>query len=55
VRGDDGTVARHIAALATHMPSLLPLYRELGRVALSLAHDIPAQRAQALAQLLDDR
>ena len=54
VRGDDGTIARHIAALATHMPSLLPLYRELGRVALSLAHDIPAQRAQALAALLDD-
>jgi predicted short-subunit dehydrogenase-like oxidoreductase (DUF2520 family) len=53
-RGDDGTVARHIAALTTHMPSLLPLYRELGRVALSLAHDIPAQRAQALAALLDD-
>ncbi|MGQ9548190.1 MAG: Rossmann-like and DUF2520 domain-containing protein [Roseiflexus sp.] len=52
VRGDDGTVARHIAALATHMPSLLPLYRELGRVALSLVHHIPDHRAQALARLL---
>ncbi len=51
-RGDDGTVARHIAALATHMPALLPIYRELGRVALSLVHDIPEPQAQALSRLL---
>ncbi|MBO9325018.1 MAG: DUF2520 domain-containing protein [Roseiflexus sp.] len=51
-RGDDATVARHIAALTTHMPSLLPLYRELGRVALSLARDIPEHQAQALSRLL---
>ncbi|ABU59755.1 Rossmann-like and DUF2520 domain-containing protein [Roseiflexus castenholzii] len=53
-RGDDATVARHIAALEAQMPQLLPIYRELGRVALSLARAIPEHRKQALTALLND-
>ncbi|MCS6839405.1 MAG: DUF2520 domain-containing protein [Roseiflexus sp.] len=53
-RGDDVTVARHIAALEAHAPQVLPIYRELGRTALSLARTIPEHRAQALSALLDD-
>jgi predicted short-subunit dehydrogenase-like oxidoreductase (DUF2520 family) len=53
-RGDDVTVARHIAALEAQAPQLLPIYRALGRVALALARNIPERRAQALAALLDD-
>lgn len=51
-RGDDVTVARHIAALEAQAPQFLPIYCELGRVALSLARTIPEHRAQALAALL---
>ncbi len=53
-RGDDVTVERHIAALEAQAPQLLPIYRELGRVALSLARTIPEHRKQALTALLDD-
>lgn len=52
-RGDDGTVTRHIEALSARAPSLTPLYRELGRVALTLARNLPDQRVQALAAALD--
>lgn len=54
-RGDDVTVARHIAALEAQAPQLLPVYRELGRMALSLARSIPDHCAQSLAALLGDR
>ncbi|MCS6940546.1 MAG: DUF2520 domain-containing protein [Roseiflexaceae bacterium] len=53
-RGDDVTVARHIAALKAQAPQLLPIYRELGRAALSLALSIPEHRRQALATLLSE-
>lgn len=52
-RGDDVTVARHIAALEAQAPQWLPVYREMGRVALSLASTVPEHRRQALATLLD--
>lgn len=52
-RGDGMTVARHTAALTLQAPSFLPLYRELGRVTLALARDLPDDRAQALAKTLD--
>jgi predicted short-subunit dehydrogenase-like oxidoreductase (DUF2520 family) len=31
-RGDDGTVAAHVAAVAAHAPAALPAYRALGRL-----------------------
>lgn len=43
-RGDAGTVARHLAALARAAPDLLPAYRALGRLALGLRPDDPALR-----------
>ena len=42
-RGDVGTVARHLAALAEKAPDLLPLYRALGRRAV----DVSAQKGEA--------
>jgi predicted short-subunit dehydrogenase-like oxidoreductase (DUF2520 family) len=42
-RGDAGTVARHVAALAAEAPELLPLYRAVGERTVALA----ARRADA--------
>ena len=54
VRGDLGTIRKHIEALATRAPEVLPLYRELARAALpfgiekqALSPEI-AQRVEAI-------
>jgi predicted short-subunit dehydrogenase-like oxidoreductase (DUF2520 family) len=38
VRGDVDTVRRHLEALESRQPQLVPLYRELTRLSLPLAH-----------------
>ncbi len=52
VRGDAGTVASHLAALAEH-PALLALYRPLGQATVELAGSrlTPTARAALLAAL----
>jgi predicted short-subunit dehydrogenase-like oxidoreductase (DUF2520 family) len=50
-RGDAGTVARHLAALASD-PALHELYRVLGRRALGLAQAAGAARPEDLAAIL---
>jgi predicted short-subunit dehydrogenase-like oxidoreductase (DUF2520 family) len=47
-RGDAGTVARHLRALADKTPALLPLYRALGLRAVALAGRKGAAGADAL-------
>lgn len=53
VRGDVGTVARHVAALEAHDPRLAEVYRVLGLAALPLTADRhPAAMLQQLAEAL---
>jgi predicted short-subunit dehydrogenase-like oxidoreductase (DUF2520 family) len=49
-RGDTGTVARHLAALAND-PALAELYRVLGRRALGLAQAAGAAAPEDLAAI----
>ena len=54
-RGDLGTISRHLESLSKQAPSLLDIYKELGRqtVPISLAKGkIDAQRAEELMALL---
>ena len=54
-RGDLGTISRHLESLSKQVPSLLDIYKELGRqtVPISLAKGkIDAQRAEELMALL---
>jgi len=54
-RGDLGTITKHLAALETRMPALLPSYRELGRQTIPIAlakGKIDDQRASELQKLL---
>jgi predicted short-subunit dehydrogenase-like oxidoreductase (DUF2520 family) len=44
-RGDAGTIARHLAALAAAAPELVPLYRALGEATLPLVAPAAAARA----------
>lgn len=55
VRGDAGTVAAHLSALAPH-PEALQAYRLLGRVALELARraGLPEEAAAPIAGLLEE-
>jgi predicted short-subunit dehydrogenase-like oxidoreductase (DUF2520 family) len=50
VRGDAGTVSRHLAALAKATPSLVPIYQVLGRRTLAIAR----ARAGADTAALDE-
>lgn len=56
VRGDEGTVRGHLAALARLAPTALPVYRALAERELAMAvhrGDLDAPRAEALRRLLD--
>jgi predicted short-subunit dehydrogenase-like oxidoreductase (DUF2520 family) len=58
VRGDDGTVAAHVAALAARDPAALPAYRALGRLTAdrALAAGLLGQHdAERLLDVLGDR
>jgi predicted short-subunit dehydrogenase-like oxidoreductase (DUF2520 family) len=44
-RGDAGTITRHVGALASGAPDLLPLYRLLGEATLPLVDPAAAARA----------
>ena len=46
VRGDDATIAAHLAALSEHAPQLVPLYREMTRSTLPLANRKGADTAE---------
>lgn len=55
VRGDAGTVGRHLEALRVHAPHLLPVYAALGEETLRLAHRsgrLGAEPAGALQRML---
>ena len=57
VRGDRGTVARHLAALAEAAPEVAAVYRALGLAALGLVSErgeLDADALTALRTLLDD-
>ena len=53
-RGDIGTVRKHIDALASRHPALLPLYRELALAGLPLAIEqgLPPEKAAEMRQML---
>ena len=56
VRGDEGTVRGHLAALARLAPGALPVYRELARRELAMAVHrgaLDGAQASALGRLLD--
>jgi predicted short-subunit dehydrogenase-like oxidoreductase (DUF2520 family) len=56
VRGDEGTVRAHLAALARLAPAALPVYRELARRELAMAVHrgaLDESQASALVRLLD--
>jgi predicted short-subunit dehydrogenase-like oxidoreductase (DUF2520 family) len=57
-RGDDKVVARQIEALAAWDPRMAALYKQLGAIAVELAH-APGKREQtalaAIERLLSDR
>ncbi len=57
VRGDSGTVAKHLQAIAASSPRLLAIYRQLGSKTLELAAEsgrLDAKNASFLARLLTD-
>ena len=57
-RGDDGTVAAHIAAIAAHEPAALPAYRALARLTADralAAGMLSAIDAERLLDVLGDR
>jgi predicted short-subunit dehydrogenase-like oxidoreductase (DUF2520 family) len=54
-RGDAGTLARHLEALAAHAPDVLPLYRAAGEREVALALErgsLSAEAAENLRRLL---
>ncbi len=56
VRGDEGTVRGHLAALSRLAPGALPVYRELARRELAMAVHrgaLDGEQATALGRLLD--
>jgi predicted short-subunit dehydrogenase-like oxidoreductase (DUF2520 family) len=58
VRGDEGTIRGHMAALARLAPGALELYRVVARRELGMAHrrgEIDAAQAASLRHLLDGR
>ena len=55
VRGDGGTLGRHLDALEERLPDLAPLYRTLARQSLlAIASEPSSGMAEDLAGLLDD-
>lgn len=52
-RGDAGTVAAHVHALASHNPQMLPTYRELARATVSRAANKDLITTKAAMQILD--
>ncbi|MGH3245530.1 MAG: DUF2520 domain-containing protein, partial [Trebonia sp.] len=52
-RGDDGTVAAHIAAIGAHEPAALPAYRALGRLTADRALAAGMLSASDAERLLD--
>ena len=52
-RGDDGTVAAHIEAIAAHEPAALPAYRALARLTADRALAAGTLSANDAARLLD--
>jgi predicted short-subunit dehydrogenase-like oxidoreductase (DUF2520 family) len=50
-RGDAGTIARHISALRSHAPDVLPCYQELIRCALPIAAAKGSATPESLAKL----
>ena len=57
-RGDDGTVAAHVAAIAAHDPAALPAYRALARLTADralAAGTLSADDAERLLAVLGDR
>jgi predicted short-subunit dehydrogenase-like oxidoreductase (DUF2520 family) len=59
VRGDVGSIERHIAALEAKSPETLDLYRRLGREALRIARkrvpDLDDRAVEQMAALFDDK
>jgi predicted short-subunit dehydrogenase-like oxidoreductase (DUF2520 family) len=56
-RGDDGTVAAHVAAIAAHEPAALPAYRALARLTADralAAGMLSASDAERLLEVLGD-
>jgi predicted short-subunit dehydrogenase-like oxidoreductase (DUF2520 family) len=56
VRGDEGTIRGHLAALSRLAPGALPVYRALARRELAMAlhrGDLGAEQAAALRRLLE--
>ena len=52
-RGDDGTVAAHVAAIGAHAPAALPAYRALARLTADRALAAGILSASDAARLLD--
>ncbi len=55
VRGDVGTIAKHIEALQNNAPELLPIYQQLGKLTTALSQKsdrLDAARASTIRQLL---
>jgi predicted short-subunit dehydrogenase-like oxidoreductase (DUF2520 family) len=57
VRGDVGTVRKHLEALETRAPHVLPLYRDLALAALPLAVEkgaLPRERSEEIRAILEE-
>jgi predicted short-subunit dehydrogenase-like oxidoreductase (DUF2520 family) len=57
VRGDIGTVRKHLAALEVGAPDVLPLYRELALLSLPLAVEkgaLPQERSEEIRAILEE-
>jgi len=55
VRGDTGTIRKHVAAFRDKLPSLLPLYRELGMLTADIGltrHCLSAEKAAQMKEIL---
>ena len=54
-RGDSNTIRKHLDALASHAPALLPLYRQLGYQSVPLAVEkgaLTSEKAEEIKKLL---
>jgi len=57
VRGDIGTVRKHLAALEVGAPDVLPLYRELALLSLPLAVEkgaLSRERSEEIRAILEE-
>jgi predicted short-subunit dehydrogenase-like oxidoreductase (DUF2520 family) len=56
-RGDAGTIRKHVAVLKKKLPSLLPMYRELGLLTVRIGcvkGALPADRAAEIQEILEE-